>query len=130
MKVLILALITMLASQTTAFPLSPEFVSINDVDPSILLDIRYHSTHNFIGDTIHGYQAGKCLLTRQAAKALQAVQREIQSRSLSLKVYDCYRPQKAVSHFVKWAKATVCLANLISVNVAIQVGCNCCAGMS
>ena len=80
------------------------FVDIREVIPSVVLDIRYHGPHNFIGKRIDGYQAPLCLITRQAAEALANVQRELQQHSLSLKLYDCYRPQRAVDHFVRWAK--------------------------
>ena len=81
--------------------------SFEDVEariPSILLDMRYYSPHNFIGERIEGYNAPKCLLTKEAAAALTKVQKELKAQSLSLKVYDCYRPQRAVDHFVRWAQ--------------------------
>ncbi|NLV25288.1 MAG: M15 family metallopeptidase [Deltaproteobacteria bacterium] len=80
------------------------FVDIREVVPDILLDIRYHGDHNFLGVCVDGYAAAKCLLTRQAAEALAKVQDELRPFSLTLKVYDCYRPQRAVDHFVRWAK--------------------------
>jgi D-alanyl-D-alanine dipeptidase len=80
------------------------FVNIKDVAPSIILDIRYFTPHNFVGERITGYQSPKCILTKEAANALKKVQDGLSSSSLSLKVYDCYRPQRAVAHFVKWAK--------------------------
>jgi D-alanyl-D-alanine dipeptidase len=81
--------------------------SFEDVEariPSILLDMRYYGPHNFIGERIAGYNAPKCLLTKEAAAALAGVQKELEAQSLSLKVYDCYRPQRAVDHFVRWAQ--------------------------
>jgi D-alanyl-D-alanine dipeptidase len=89
------------ASEST-FPTG--FIDVVDVAPSIILDIRYYTPHNFVGERIEGYQAPKCILTRGAADALKKVQLELSKFSLSLKVYDCYRPQKAVDHFVRWAK--------------------------
>lgn len=80
------------------------FVDVKEVIPSILLDIRYYGPHNFVGERIDGYNAPKCLLTREAATALAKVQRELEAFSLSLKVYDCYRPQRAVDNFVRWAR--------------------------
>ena len=86
---------------------TPEsFVNVKGVTPSIQLDIRYYGSHNFVGERIDGYNAPKCLLTREAAAALAKVQKELEASSLSLKVYDCYRPQRAVNHFVRWAKDT------------------------
>jgi len=84
-------------------PRPPEFVEIREVIPDVLLDIRYYSRHNFVGEQVDGYQAPKCYLTRQAAQALGEVQKELTASGLSLKIYDCYRPQKAVNHFVRWA---------------------------
>ncbi|MFH1242378.1 MAG: M15 family metallopeptidase [Pseudomonadota bacterium] len=80
------------------------FVDIEEVIPSIVLDIRYYTPHNFVGRPIKGYLASKCYLTKEAASALKKVQEELRKFSLSLKVYDCYRPQRAVDHFVEWAK--------------------------
>jgi len=80
------------------------FVDVGTRIPSILLDMRYYGPHNFIGERVEGYNAPKCLLTREAAAALAMVQKELEAQSLSLKVYDCYRPQRAVDHFVRWAK--------------------------
>jgi D-alanyl-D-alanine dipeptidase len=81
-----------------------DFVEIKDVIPSIVLDIRYRTSHNFVGERIDGYDAAKCLLTNQAADALKNVQEELSEFSLSLKLYDCYRPQRAVNEFIKWAE--------------------------
>ena len=79
------------------------FVYLRDVDPSIRQDIRYATSHNFIGRPIRGYQAGECILTRPAATALSKVQKELLQSGLSLKVYDCYRPQMAVDEFIAWS---------------------------
>lgn len=80
------------------------FVDIKEHIPSVVMDIRYFGPHNFVGERIDGYNAPKCLLTREAADALKQVQEDLGKFSLSLKIYDCYRPQRAVSHFVRWAK--------------------------
>jgi D-alanyl-D-alanine dipeptidase len=80
------------------------FVSLHDVDPTILLDIRYRSYHNFVGRPIRGYDQPLCLLARPAAEALARVQAAVRRRGYTLKVYDCYRPQRAVDDFVAWAK--------------------------
>lgn len=81
-----------------------DFVSLSDVDPTILYDIRYFSPHNFTGDPVDGYLAPLCILTRPTADALHRAQQEFLGQGLSLKVYDCYRPQRAVDDFVAWAK--------------------------
>lgn len=80
------------------------FVDIQEVIPSVILDIRYNSDHNFVGTRVDGYEAPKCYITKPAAEALAGVQTELREFSLSLKIYDCYRPQRAVDHFVRWAK--------------------------
>jgi len=80
------------------------FVDLQTVIPSVTLDIRYYGDHNFLGTRVDGYQAPKCLVTAPAAEALAKIQAELQEFSLSLKIYDCYRPQRAVDHFVRWAK--------------------------
>lgn len=80
------------------------FVDIREVIPSVVLDIRYYGAHNFVGTRVDGYHQPLCLITIQAAEALKKVQTELQQFSLSLKIYDCYRPQQAVDHFVRWAK--------------------------
>ncbi|RDI61353.1 M15 family metallopeptidase [Nocardia pseudobrasiliensis] len=85
-------------------PSEADFVSVTEADPSILVDARYFGEHNFIGSRINGYEAPKCLLTKQAAAALAEVQRELRPMNLSLKTYDCYRPQRAVDQFVSWAR--------------------------
>ncbi len=90
---------------STAADKIPEgFVDIKEVIPEIQLDIRYCGAHNFVGERVDGYLAPKCILTNEAAEALLNVQKELEPFSLTLKVYDCYRPQRAVDHFVRWAK--------------------------
>ncbi len=80
------------------------FVDIKEVIPEIQLDIRYFGPHNFVGERVDGYLAPKCILTEEAAEALLKVQKDLEPFSLTLKIYDCYRPQRAVDHFVRWAK--------------------------
>jgi zinc D-Ala-D-Ala dipeptidase len=89
---------------STAYALPPGFVYLQNVDASILRDMRYAGKHNFIGRRIHGYEKPQCILTKEAALALSAVQKELQQSSLSLKVYDCYRPTDAVADFSAWTK--------------------------
>ena len=80
------------------------FVSVGEVIPDVLLDIRYYSTFNFIGERIDGYEEPAALLTLEAAQALKEASREAMEQGFRLKVFDAYRPQKAVDHFVRWAK--------------------------
>jgi zinc D-Ala-D-Ala dipeptidase len=84
--------------------MTDDFVDIREVIPAIILDIKYYTPHNFIGERIDGYNAPKCFLTKRAAFALNNVQEELNKYSLSLKLYDCYRPQRAVNQFIKWAE--------------------------
>ncbi len=79
------------------------FVWLGDVAPTIAQDIRYYGPHNFLGRPVAGYAAPECILTREAAEALLAIQSELALSRLSLKVYDCYRPQAAVDDFIVWA---------------------------
>ena len=79
------------------------FVSIGDVIPDVLLDIRYYSAFNFIGERIDGYEEPVALMTREAAQALKAVSDEAMAAGWRLKIFDAYRPQAAVDHFVRWA---------------------------
>ena len=82
------------------------FVSIGEAIRDVILEIRYYSTFNFIGDRIDGYQAPVALLTREAAAALKAASDEMNLQGYRLKIYDAYRPQQAVDHFMRWAKDT------------------------
>ena len=83
---------------------SSDFVNISDVVPDAILEIRYFSTYNFIGDRIDGYEQPVALMTKEAAKALKAASDECIRRGYRLKIYDAYRPQRAVDHFVRWTK--------------------------
>lgn len=80
------------------------FTRLSEVAPDIVQEMRYHGEHNFIGRPVTGYGAPECWLTDEAAQALSGVQTQVQKLGYSLKVYDCYRPQRAVSDFVAWAK--------------------------
>ena len=82
--------------------LPPPLVYLRDIDPTIVQDMRYAGPDNFTGAPVPGYAAGECILTRPTAEALAAVQRRVLERKLSLKVYDCYRPIKAVAAFMRW----------------------------
>lgn len=80
------------------------FVDAASVVPGLVVDMRYFGSENFIGRRIAGYEAPVCLLTREAGEALSQVQAKLQPFGLGLKVFDCYRPQRAVADFVVWAK--------------------------
>jgi len=79
-------------------------VYLRDIDASILQDIRYAGPDNFTGRRVPGYLAAECVLLREAAEALSRVQQALKPRQLSLKVYDCYRPLRAVRAFMAWVE--------------------------
>ncbi len=81
----------------------PEFVALRDVAPGVGVEMRYAGRDNFVGEAIDGYREPVCLLTRDAALALDRAQRALAARGLGLRVYDCYRPRRAVEHFLRWA---------------------------
>src|SRR5262245_49623388 len=83
--------------------LPPGFVYLRDVDPSIAQDMRYASPDNFVGRPLPGYDAPECVLRRDAALALKQVQADLAPSGLALKVYDCYRPARAVQAMAQWA---------------------------
>ncbi len=80
-----------------------DFVPITDVVPDAILEIRYYGTYNFVGERIDGYREPTAMLTREAAAALKAVSDELIAQGYRIKVFDAYRPQRAVDHFVRWA---------------------------
>ncbi|MBV1717359.1 MAG: M15 family metallopeptidase [Desulfarculus sp.] len=82
-----------------------DIIDAAQVAPGLVVEARYFGEHNFLGRPVKGYQAPLCLLTRRAALALAKVQAELKPLGLGLKVYDCYRPRRAVADFVAWAKA-------------------------
>lgn len=81
-----------------------DLIDAAGVVPGLEQDIRYASTNNFVGAPVTGYEAPKCLLLAPVARALARVQQDVQRDGLSLKVFDCYRPVRAVQHFVRWAR--------------------------
>ena len=78
-------------------------VDVTDVVSGLELDIRYAGTDNFVGGIVDGYFASRCLVHAEVAARLEAAQRKAMSQGLRLKIFDCYRPQRAVDHFVRWA---------------------------
>ena len=83
------------------------FVLLTDVIPDAILEIRYHSTFNFIGDRIPGYDEPVAVLTRQAADSLRKVSDDLLAQGYRIKIYDAYRPQCAVDYFMQWAEDTL-----------------------
>ncbi len=111
-KVLLLLTITVMlaaCSSTTADKVktAPEddasgFVVLTDVVPDAILEVRYYGTYNFVGARVDGYLEPTVLLTREAADSLKAVSDEVKAMGYRLKIYDGYRPQMAVDHFMRW----------------------------
>lgn len=92
------------AHSSTEPPAPREFVALRTVAPTIIQEMRYITPHDFMGEPVDGYQQPLCIVTRPTAVALARAQRTLLRQGYSLKVYDCYRPQRAVDHFVRWAK--------------------------
>lgn len=83
---------------------NPEFVDVRTLAPDIIVEMRYAGADNFVGRPIAGYEAPVCLLTRDAAAALAAVHEGMRGAGRAIKVYDCYRPTRAVADFAAWAR--------------------------
>src|SRR5690348_13467463 len=97
------SIVFLVASAAYAAERPPAFVNATTLVPGLVVEMRYAGSHNFVGAPVDGYEAPACLLTRRAAQALGQVQRDLGSQKLGLKVFDCYRPARAVAHFVRWA---------------------------
>ena len=102
---MVLALLVLLTAQAASAQSRPTaFVDAAAVVPGLIVEMRYAGGHNFVGRPIDGYEAPHCLLTRAAAGALAAVAADVKPRRLVVKVFDCYRPARAVANFVHWAR--------------------------
>ena len=100
----IVFIVTLLSFPSIAKSIPDGFVDIQQVDPTIVVDIRYFSSDNFVGERISGYKAAKAISTEETAQALANAQRDLKQFGLGFKVFDAYRPQPAVDHFVRWAE--------------------------
>src|SRR3984885_8137562 len=80
------------------------FVDAATVVPGLIVEMRYAGSHNFVGRPIDGYEAPRCLLTKAAANALAGVAKDVAAYGLVIKVFDCYRPTRAVANFERWAR--------------------------
>ena len=83
-----------------------DFVLLSEATPDVILEIRYYSTFNFVGDRIDGYEEPLAMLTKEAAAVLKEASDELMSMGYRLKIFDAYRPQMAVTHFMNWALDT------------------------
>jgi zinc D-Ala-D-Ala dipeptidase len=98
-------MVTLLSAPALAGSALPKgFVYLRDIDPTIVQDIRYAGSHNFVGRPIRGYLAAECILSVSAANALKSVQSTLADKKLSLIVWDCYRPKRAVADFLQWSR--------------------------
>lgn len=79
------------------------FVYVKNVIPDVIEELRYNTTNNFMGERADGYQANRAILTVEAANALKSAADELRDKGYVIKIYDAYRPQSAVSHFVRWS---------------------------
>ncbi len=113
-KILAVLMTLLMVSSILSFPAFAEeelkysddasdFVLLAEAVPDVILEIRYYSTYNFVGDRIDGYEQPVALLTKEAAAALKEVSDELLEKGYRLKIFDAYRPQKAVTHFMNWA---------------------------
>jgi D-alanyl-D-alanine dipeptidase len=103
MKAIVIALVASI-SHASAQGLPGGFVYLRDVDPSIVQDIRYAGSNNFVGRPLAGYAASECVVKREVGLALKNVQQELAKQKLSLKMFDCYRPARAVADMVAWSR--------------------------
>src|SRR5438094_6195775 len=97
-------LLTALAGPACAQTLPGSFAYLRDIDPTIIQDIRYAGSNNFVGRPLSGYAAGECVVKRPVALALKNIQQELAKQKLSLKMFDCYRPARAVADMVAWSR--------------------------
>ena len=81
----------------------PGFIDLKEEIEDIIPDIRYYSSYNFVGERIDGYQEPLALMSKEAALKLKEAADEFRKDGYLIKVYDAYRPQIAVDHFIRWA---------------------------
>jgi len=91
------------ATQAQVQVLPDEFIHVAELVPNVVIDARYAGDNNFVGRPVDGYRANTVMLTRPAAEALAKVSEDLSAFGLGLKVFDGFRPQRAVDHFVRWA---------------------------
>lgn len=92
------------AASAFAAELPEGFVYLDEVAPTVAQEVRYYGEDNFVGARVDGYLVPRIIAARQVAEGLKAVQAELKPFGLGLKVFDAYRPQRAVDHFVRWAR--------------------------
>jgi len=108
MKILTLAAFLLLGNGSGTTPaaeqIPADFTDVSTLAADIQVHLAYLGSHNFVGSKVDGYAANKCYLQQNAAQALAEAQRAASARGYALWLFDCYRPQRAVDHFMRWAK--------------------------
>ena len=104
MKSFIIFFTVLISSQISSQTLPKGFSYVSEIDVTIKKELRYGTSNNFIGKPIDGYLKDSLIISTPAAKALKKIQTKLMLSGLSLKIFDAYRPQQAVDHFVRWAK--------------------------
>ena len=104
MKSFIIIFTVLISSQISSQTLPKGFSYVSEIDATIKKELRYATSNNFIGKPIDGYLKDSLIISTPAAKALKKIQTKLMLSGLSLKIFDAYRPQQAVDHFVRWAK--------------------------
>ena len=104
MKSFIIFFTVLISSQISSQTLPKGFSYVSEIDVTIKKELRYGTSNNFIGKPIDGYLKDSLIISTPAAKALKEIQTKLMVSGLSLKIFDAYRPQQAVDHFVRWAK--------------------------
>ena len=104
MKSFIIFFTVLISSQISSQTLPKGFSYVSEIDATIKKELRYGTSNNFIGKPIDGYLKDSLIISTPAAKALKEIQTKLMLSGLSLKIFDAYRPQQAVDHFVRWAK--------------------------
>ncbi|WP_217492816.1 M15 family metallopeptidase [Bacillus sp. FJAT-27264] len=93
-----------LSTPEKQYKLPQGFAYLDEIIPSAQYEIRYYSSNNFVGKRINGYKAPLAIMSQPAANALKAVSDNLARQGYILRIYDTYRPQKAVNHFIRWSK--------------------------
>ncbi len=101
MKKIVLFICILSCASLFSQKIPSEFINLSDFDPTIQFELRYLGNNNFIGKPIDGYYKNCVIITKETAHALKKVQQILLKEGLSLKIFDAYRPQQAVDHFVR-----------------------------
>ncbi len=96
--------VTLFSESPTKTALPKGFVDLAEAIPGLRVDVRYAGQENFVGKPVTGYEAARAIATKEVATALTTAQKILQKQGYALKVFDAYRPQRAVDHFVRWTK--------------------------